>query len=161
VSEVCYQSSSTTTTTVVFHSTPDDRWYSPAIPGWVQSVHASHGIILVGGVAGCFRCGSIVAARTLKLVKICDGRFKPDNQHRFQTFGMGRLPPKLTQWPDALADPDGVRPVDHLRHTGSEWVWDARVIVAVQTQRGRWQMRGTMFPCRVARPRVSWEPYSV
>ena len=94
--------------------------------------------------------------RAFKLVKICDGRFKPDNKHRFQTLAIGGLPRKFTQWPDALADPDDVRPVDRLRHTGSEWVRDSQVDVAVFTQRGRLQK----FPA-CPRPRVSWDPYSV
>ena len=151
----CYESSSTTTTTATFHSI-QSVLPNYAIPGWMQPVHASHGMILVGGVAGCLRCGSIVSTRTPKLMKICEGRFKPDNKHRFQTLAIGGLPRKFTQWPDALADPDDVRPVDRLRHTGSEWVWDSLVDVAVFTQRGRWR-KSPACPRR----RVSWHPYSV
>ena len=155
VIELCYESSSTTTTTVTFHSI-QSILSSHAIPGWVQTVHASHGIILVGGVAGCLRFGLIASTRTVKLVEICVGRFKPDNRHRFQTLATGSLPRRVTQWPDALADPDDVRPVDRLCHTGSEWVRDSQVDVAVLTQRGRWQ-KSPACP----RPRVSWDPYSV
>ena len=49
---------------------------SPALPRWVQSVHASHQVILVGGVAGCLRCGWIVVQMRYVLKKPCDGRFR-------------------------------------------------------------------------------------
>ena len=88
VHQFCYESSSNTTTTVTFHSIPSVL-PNYVIPGWMQSVHASHGMILVGGVAGCLRCGSIVSTRTPKLMKICEGRFKPDNKHRCQTLARG------------------------------------------------------------------------
>ena len=86
----CYESSSTTTTTVTFHSI-QSALANYAILGWMQSVHASHGMILVGGVAGCLRCGSIVSTRTPKLMKICEGGFTPgkDNKHRFKTLARG------------------------------------------------------------------------
>jgi len=155
----CYESSSTTTTTVTFHSI-QSVLPSHAIPGWMQPVHASHGMILVGGVAGCLRCGSIVSTRTPKLMKICEGRFKPDNKHRFQTLARGGLPRKFTEWPDGWEHSDDVRPVDLLRHTGSEWKWHSQVEVAVFTQMGR----GRKSPA-CPRSRASWfrayrDPYS-
>mgnify|MGYP001175853215 CR=1 FL=1 len=155
----CYESSSTTTTTVTLHSI-QSTLSSHAIPGWMQAVHASHGMILVGGVAGCLRCGSIVSTRTPKLMKICEGRFKPDNKHRFQTLARGGLPRKFTEWPDGWEYSDDVRPVDLLRHTGSEWKWHSQVEVAVFTQMGR----GRKSPA-CPRSRASWfrayrDPYS-
>ena len=150
----CYESSSTTTTTVTFHSIQSE-FPIYTIPGWVQSVHASHGMILVGGVAGCLRCGSIVSTRTPKLMKICEGRFTPDNRHRFQTLARGGLPRKLTEWPDGWLHSDDVRPVELLRHTDSEWKTDSQVYVTVFTHMGR----GRKSP---ARPRwqSSWKSYS-
>ena len=104
---------------------------SPALLGWVQSVHASHQVILVGGVAGCLCCGSIVvdAARESMLKKPCRGFVPQGGGHvsRLQQLGQGRLPQQWTEWPDVLATPRDARPVDHLRHTGSEWVLDSQV----------------------------------
>ena len=123
---------------------------SPALPGWVQSVHASHQVILVGGVASCLRCGSIVAdaARESMLKKPCRG-FLPQGStgqmSRMQQLGQGRLPHSLTEWPDALATPRDARPVYQLRHTGSEWVLDSQVRVVVKQSATRF---------------ATWDPYS-
>ena len=122
---------------------------SPALPGWVQSVHASHQVILVGGVASCLSCGSIVAcaARESMLKKPCRGFVPQNGGHvsRLQQLSQGRLPQRLTEWPDALAAPRDVRPVDQLRHTGSEWVLDSQVRVVVKQS---------------ARRFATWDPYS-
>ena len=134
---------------------------SPALPGWVQSVHASHQVILVGGVASCLRCGGIAASAlgcaTSMLKKPCRGFVPQNGGHvsRLQQLSQGRLPQQLTEWPDALATPRDARPVDHLRHTGSDWVPDSQVNVGVFTQRGQWRKS----PARPRR-RVSWDPYS-
>ena len=108
---------------------------SPALPGWVQSVHTSHQVVLVGGLAGCLRCGSIVAARTLTLRKPCHGRYKSSTSlaRRWQMLGQGSLPFSYYQWPDELVAPRDVRTVDRLRHTGSEWVLGSQVAVRVFT----------------------------
>ena len=108
---------------------------SPALPGWVQSVHTSHQIVLVGGLMGCLRCGSIIAARPLTLRMPCVGRHKPSTYlaRCWQSLGRGILPFSHYQWPDELPAPRDVRPVDRLRHTGSEWVLDSQVAVRVFT----------------------------
>ena len=127
---------------------------SPAPPGWVQSVHTSHQVVLVGGLVGCIRCGSIVGAKTLKLRKPCAGRHTSSTSlaRRWQMLGQGSLPFSYYQWPDELADPRDVRPVDRLRHTGSEWVLDSQVTVSVFTARSD--------DCRDRlEPGVSWDPY--
>ena len=108
---------------------------SPALPGWVQSVHTSHRVVLVGGLVGCPRCGSIIAAETCTLRKPCAGRRKSSTSlaRRWQMLGQGSLPVSHYQWPDKLAAPRDLRPVDRLRHTGSEWVLDSQVAVRVFT----------------------------
>ena len=127
---------------------------SPALPGWVQSVHASHQVILVGGVASCLRCSSIAAralgCATSMLKKPCRGFVadKGGNVRRLQLLGQGRLPHPLTEWPDELATPRDARPVYQLRHTGSEWVLDSQVTVVVT----RFAAQATRF--------ATWDPYS-
>ena len=76
---------------------------SPAPPWWAQSVHASHHIIVVGGVASCLRCGSIAVsalgiAYQSMLKKPCRGFVagKGGNVLRLQRLGQGRLPHPLT-----------------------------------------------------------------
>ena len=101
---------------------------SPALPRWVQSVHASHGMILVGGVAGCLRCGRIVFQMRYMLKKPCDGRFRA-SKAKWRRLCQGRLPSELKPWPDELAAPTDVRPVDHLRYAGSEWVRGSQVAI--------------------------------
>ena len=111
---------------------------SPVLPGWVHSVHTSHQVVLVGGLVGCIRCGSIVAAKPFTLRKHCAGRTKPSKYvaRAWERLGRGLLPFNCIncyQWPDELAAPPDVRPVDRLRHTGSEWVLDSQVAVRVFT----------------------------
>ena len=53
---------------------------------------------------------------------------------RLRQLGQGRLPHHLEEWPDQLATPRDARPVDHLRHTGSEWVLDSHVTLVVATR---------------------------
>ena len=127
---------------------------SPALPGWVQSVHTSHQVVLVGGLMGCLRCGSIVAARPFTLRKRCAGRYKPSASlaQRWERLGRGILPGSHKTWPDELAAPRDVRPVDRLRHTGSEWVLDSQVTVSVFTA-GSDDCRDRL------EPGVSWDPY--
>ena len=128
---------------------------STALPGWVQSVHTSHQVVLVGGLMGCLRCGSIVAARPFTLRKRCAGRYKPSASlaQRWERLGRGILPGSHKTWPDELAAPRDVRTVDSLRHTGSEWVLGSQVAVVVFTR-----MSGgasLAWP----HPGVSWDPY--
>ena len=127
---------------------------SPVLPGWVQSVHTSHQLVLVGGLMGCLRCGSIVAARPVTLRKHCAGRCKQSKyfERGWQRLGRGLLPFNYYQWPDELAAPRDVRPVDRLRHTGSEWVLDSQVTVSVFTA-GSDDCRDRL------EPGVSWDPY--
>ena len=111
---------------------------SPALLGWVQSVHTSHQVVLVGGLVGCLRCGWIVSrhgAYTFKVRKPCAGRRTSSTSlaRRWQMLGQGSLPVSHYQWPDKLAAPRDLRPVDRLRHTGSEWVLDSQVAVRVFT----------------------------
>ena len=127
---------------------------SPVLPGWVHSVHTSHQVVLVGGLVGCLRCGSIVAARRLTLRKHCAGRYTPSTSvaGRWQRLGQGLLPHYYKTWPDELAAPRDVRPVGRLRHTGSEWVLDSQVTVGVFTAESD--------DCRDRlKPGVSWDPY--
>ena len=118
---------------------------SPALPGWVQSVHASHQVILVGGVAGCLRCGRIVVQMRYVLKKPCDGCFRA-SKAKWRRLCQGRLPSELKKWPDELAAPTDVRPVDHLRYAGSEWVRGSQVAIALT------------FAGNCSR-KVSWDPY--
>ena len=112
-------------------------------------MRASHQVILVGGVAGCLRCGSVAVSARMKLAKPCEGHLPPGGSaSRLQRLGQGRLPPSLTEWPDALATPRDARPVDQLRHTGSEWVLDSQVTVVVK----RFAAQATRF--------ATWDPYS-
>ena len=127
---------------------------SPVLPGWVHSVHTSHQVVLVGGLVGCLRCGSIVAARRLTLRKHCAGRYTPSTSvaGRWQRLGQGLLPHYYKTWPDELAAPRDVRPVGRLRHTGSEWVLDSHVTVGVFTAESD--------DCRDRlKSGVSWDPY--
>ena len=137
---------------------------SPALPGWVQSVHTSHQLVLVGGYMGCLRCGSIVATRPFTLRKLCAGRYKPSTSlaGRWQRLGRGLLPDCYKTWPDELAAPRGVRPVDRLRHTGSEWVLDSQVTVVVFTRTpGGASLAWPPGAASLAwpQPGVSWDPY--
>ena len=127
---------------------------SPALLGWVQSVHASHQVILVGGLVGCLRCGSIVARKPFTLRKHCAGRYRPSTYFArcWHRLGWGLLPFSYYQWPDELAAPRDVRPVDRLRHTGSEWVLDSQVTVSLFTA-GSDDCRDRL------EPGVSWDPY--
>ena len=127
---------------------------SPVLPGWVHSVHTSHQVVLVGGLMGCLRCGSMIAARPFTLRKHCAGRYKPSKYFArcWQRLGRGLLPFNYYQWPDELAAPRDVRPVDRLRHTGSEWVLDSQVAVRVFTA-GSGDCRDRL------KPGVSWDPY--
>ena len=116
-------------------------------------MHASHQVILVGGVASCLSCGSIVAypARESMLKKPCRGfvlQGGGGHVSRLQQLGQGRLPHSLTEWPDLRAAPRDARPVDQLRHTGSEWVLDSQVTVVVK----RFAAQATRF--------ATWDPYS-
>ena len=125
---------------------------SPALPRWVQSVHASHQVILVGGVAGCLRCGRIVFQMRYVLKKPCDGCFRA-SKAKWRRLCQGRLPSKLKKWPDELATPTDVRPVDHLRYAGSEWVRGSQVAIALA-----FADAGRTFPS-VSPRKVSWDPY--
>ena len=137
---------------------------SPALPGWVQSVHASHQVIVVGGVASCLRCSSIAAsalgcAKSM-LKKPCRGFVPQNGGHvsRLQQLGQGRLPHSLTEWPDALATPRDARPVYQLRHTGSEWVLGSQVTVVV-SKPGCGRYRKELSPAGPRRA-FSSDPYS-
>ena len=84
------------------------------------------------------------------LKKPCRGFVPQNGGHvsRLQQLSQGRLPQRLTEWPDARATPRDARPVDHLRHTGSEWVLDSQVTVVVT----RFAAQATRF--------ATWDPYS-
>ena len=131
---------------------------SPVLPGWVHSVHTSHQVVLVGGLVGCLRCGWIVSrmgAYTFTVKKPCAGRRTSSTSlaRRWQMLSQGSLPFSYYQWPDELAAPRDVRPVDRLRHSGSEWVLDSQVRVRVFTS-------GSGDCCDRRKPGVSWDPYS-
>ena len=125
---------------------------SPALPGWVQSVHTGHQVVLVGGLVGCLRCGWITSLMRHALKKPCDGRFRA-SKAKWRRLCQGRLPSELKKWPDELAAPTDVRPVDHLRYAGSEWVRGSQVAIALA-----FADTGRTFPS-VSPRKVSWDPY--
>ena len=163
--EPSYETSSTTTTTVVLYPVYPVVTNSPALLGWVQSVHANHQVILVGGVVSCLRCGSIVAyaARAFMLKKPCRGFVRQGGpscrgvDSGLRQLSQGRLPHQLEEWPDELATPRDARPVYQLRHTGSEWVLGSQVTVVV-SEPGCGRYRKGSSPAGPRRT-VSWDPY--
>ena len=84
----------------------------------------------------------------MKLAKLCEGHLPRGSAGRVLRLAQGRLPHYLTRWPDLRAAPRDARPVDHLRHTGSEWVLDSQVTVVVT----RFAAEATRF--------ATWDPYS-
>ena len=70
------------------------------IPTWILQIHQTHAVIVVGGYAGCIRCGAHSSGeRKGRLTASCRG-------HRSETPGDidrlldGRLPKYARRWPD-------------------------------------------------------------
>jgi len=111
------------------------REVAPAIPPWVQRVHASHRISYAGGLTGCSSCGAIAQRPQGLLLAACRNSVPLGSQSRFARFISGHL---LTgnrgwpAWPDGLYSPDTVRSVFSLQFTNG--IWQQTFFTTQQTQ---------------------------
>ena len=94
------------------------------MPSWVKGIHASHQLLLAGGIVGCSQCHSILGKVTTvrrRLARECAGISNASGVYRFRRLACGRLPHQFKAWPDGLEEPLKARPVVRLIASGGQW----------------------------------------